>query len=172
MLNAFPLRPDQELLPEALRTAAPRPVRYVPWVKNTRLAMLNGWIVALLLLQWLVPQANREMAITTALLGTAVLIALECHFRYRFYLLSRGEATVGVVVSREITKNRDGQPFHKIRYCYWTRTGKMRDDSISVSEGDYHQYQAGFPITVLYDSRFWITSLPLFLVGEVEIIPQ
>ncbi len=169
MLNAFPLRPDQELLPEALRAVAPRPVRYVPWVKNTRALMLNGGIAAMLLAQWLVPQTERATLLAIALSSASAILVLECHFRYRFYLLSRGEATIGVVVSREIIKSKGGESF-QVRYCYWTRTGKTRYDAFPASKQDYEGYPAGNPITILYNSEFWIDSLPLFLIGEAELV--
>ncbi len=169
MLTAIPLRPDQELLIEGLRVPAPRPVRYIPWVRNTRFVILNGWVAATLLAQWLVLPTGKITLITIALLSAAVILALECHFRYRFYLLSRGEATVGVVVSRKIVKNGSGESF-RIGYCYWTRTGKMRQENLTVPKDIYNTVAEGGPITILHTSKFWLDSLPLLLVGEVELV--
>lgn len=176
-MNIFPAKPHEDLLIDALRTPAPRPVRYSPRVRIIRVVLLNGWIAALLIAHLLLGPLNREgtwLFLTIALLSAGVFLLMECHFRWRRHLLACGEATVGVVLSREaITSgSSQSQVNYFLHYRYWGPGDRTKDATVQVSKRIYEGCPDGCPITVLYDRRFRNGSLPLVLLREAEFIPQ
>ncbi|MBC8101956.1 MAG: hypothetical protein H7Z41_05145 [Cytophagales bacterium] len=169
MLKAYPAQPDQELLIEALRAPAPRPVQYVRWVRITRFLLLNVWVVGMILGYWFVEPANRENVTLFSFIAAALLLYVEGFLRYRFYLLSKGEAAVGVVVSREAIQYKN-HVSHQIRYLFWSRENKTREQTVIVSKRVYEGCPEGSPITILYDPRYGLGSLPLLTLDEVELV--
>jgi hypothetical protein len=103
-----------------------------------------------------------------ALLSGVAVLGLECYFRSRRSLLSKGEATVGVVLSRNAI-HTNNSTFYEIHYCYWTRAGSAMDKTISVKKKVYDGCPDGCPITVLYRRRLHSESIPLILLREAEL---
>lgn len=169
MLNAFPVQPDQELLITALRAPAPRRVQYVGWVRITRFLLLNVWVAGTILAHWFVEPAYRENVTIFSLIIAAVFLYVECVFRYRFYLLSKGAATIGVIVSRGVVQHRNSTSY-QIRYRFWNLQSKMSEQAVAVSKRIYEGCPEGSPITILYDSRFRLGSLPLLMIKEVNLV--
>jgi hypothetical protein len=165
-MYAIPRQPNQDLLIEALRVPAPRRVQYVSWVRLTRLLMLNGWVLGFFLTQWMAsPDRTHEAAAAAVLCGAAFLLA-ERSFRRRYYFLSQGEATVGVVLSREVIKT-PSQKIYQIHYCYWTKDDEVGEKTITLSKFLFYEYPENKPITILYDPKAHARSHPLFWLQEI-----
>jgi hypothetical protein len=119
VLKAYPEQPDQELLIEALRAPAPRRVQYVRWVRVIRFLLLNVWVVGMILAYWYVEPEKRGNIAVFSIIAASVFLYVEGVFRYRFHLLSNGEATVGVVVGRAVIQYKN-HVSHQIRYRFWS----------------------------------------------------